>query len=262
MDVDLRRLIIRHRNVAPMISALLAGTDAKIRILDSEDRVILDRDSANAPGGISQRVPINADREVVGWVEGGRVATAIAAVLSYACAREADKRSLSQEALERYRELSLIYDLAERIGATLEIGAVAEVAVDEVSRLPGGGRGFLLLHEDGRLVHPPNLEPGPLAAASAREGILGAVTRGEPEIINDIAADERATAGERAFASIIVAPLKVRGERVGVIGAVSESPVEYRAADLKVLAAVAALAGPAIDQSRQHERTLRPATGA
>jgi adenylate cyclase len=264
MEIDLRRLIIRHRNVAPMISVLLAGTDAKVRILDAEERVILDRDSASVVAGDSRRVPIRLERDIVGWVEGGRIATAIAGVLSYACAREADKRSLSREALERYRELNLIYDLAQTISATLEVGAVVRVAVEELNRLPGGGGAFLLLRDGpgDRLTAPPDLESPPIGSATSGEGIVGAVSDGEPEIVNDISADPRATAAERAYASIIAAPLQVRGERIGVVGAVSSSPVEYRAADLKVLTAIAALAGPAIVQSRRHEQALRPVAEA
>ncbi|MBI2763978.1 MAG: GAF domain-containing protein, partial [Chloroflexi bacterium] len=88
-------------------------------------------------------------------------------------------------------------------------------------------------------------------------GILGAVLDGEAEIVNDIAADPRASAGECQFGSLIVAPLKVRGDRIGVIGAMSIQPVEYRAADLKVLTAIAALTAPTLEQARAHEAVLR-----
>ena len=91
--------------------------------------------------------PITVEGTTVGWVEGPRPASAIAAVVAYAAAREADKRALSREALDRYRELNLIYDLAEQIGATLEIDAVAAVAVEEASRLPTGGEGFIVLRD-------------------------------------------------------------------------------------------------------------------
>ena len=74
-------------------------------------------------------------------------AVSIAAVLAYAGARETDKRSLAREALDRYRELNLIYDLADQIGAVLETDAIAGVAIAEASRLPSGGTGFLLLLE-------------------------------------------------------------------------------------------------------------------
>jgi adenylate cyclase len=256
MDLDLRRLIVRHRHVAPMVSALLAGTDARVRIEDAAGNVVLQRD-AGAAAGENQRFPIANGAEVVGWVEGPRVAAAIASVLAYAWAREADKRSLSQEALDRYRELNLIYDLAQSIGVKLEVGAVAAVAVAEASRLPGG-RGFLLLRgpASGRLVAASVDEDAVFESIRAGEGIVGAVADGEPEIVNDIGSDPRASAAERAFGSLAAAPLNVRGDRIGVIGVVSEQPIMYRAGDLKVLAAIAALAGPAIDQARAHEAAV------
>jgi putative methionine-R-sulfoxide reductase with GAF domain len=265
MDVDLRRLVTRHRHVAPMLSALLAGTDARVIVTDAEGTVILHREGSGPAGSITtdgQRFPILLEGQAVGWVEGQRVAAAVAAVLGYAAAREHDKRSLAQEALERYRELNLIYDLADQIGATLEIPAVAAVAAREAGRLPSGGTGFLLLRTARGGLEPTDGEEAPpagFAAARAGAGILGSVLEGEAEIVNDVAADPRSTTAERSIASLIAAPLKVRGERIGVVGAWSDQPIEYRAADLKVLTAIAALAAPTIDQARAHEAVLRTA---
>lgn len=257
MDLDLKRLIVRHRHVAPMVSALLAGTNARIRIEDAAGNVVLQRDAGSAEGETA-RHPILSGGSVVGWVEGPRVAAAVAAVLSYAWARETDKRSLSQEALDRYRELNLIYDLAQSIGATLEVAAVASVAIGEASRLPGGN-GFLLLREaaSGALRPAPGSAGSPgIAGVVAGEGIVGSAADGEAEIVNDVATDRRAASAERRFASLAVAPLIVRGERIGVIGVGSTEPIMYRAGDLKVLSAIAALAGPAIDQAAAHEAAM------
>ena len=263
MDLDLRRLIIRHRHVAPMVSSLLASTNARVRILDADEGVILNRETGAEPEGPIQRFPVVAERQVMGWVEGGRVAAGIASALSYAASREMDKRALSQEALERYRELSLIYDLAQSIGATLEVAAVGRVALAEAGRLPGGGMGFLVLAAadgSGRVLAPPaGVESTPVDSIAPGEGILGAVADGEPEIVNDPTADPRATAAERALGAIIAAPLVVRGRRIGLIGAAAPAGHEYRAADLKVLTAIAALAGPAIEQARVHEAALESA---
>ncbi|MCI0583983.1 MAG: GAF domain-containing protein [Chloroflexi bacterium] len=281
MDIDLKRLVTRHRHVAPMLSALLAGTDARVIVTDAEGTVILHREGSGPAGTLTsdaQRFPILLDGDAVGWVQGARVAAAVAAVLGYAAAREHDKRSLAHEALERYRELNLIYDLADQIGATLEIPAVAAVAVREAGRLPAGGRGFLLLRTARGALESTGAEggadgaadeaddqaddeatPAGLVGARAGAGVLGAVLEGEAEIVNDVGADPRATAAERAMASLIAAPLKVRGQRIGVVGAFSKALVEYRAADLKVLGAIAALAAPTIDQARAHEAIVRTA---
>lgn len=241
---DLRRLVGRHRHVAPMLSVLLAATNARVTITDPDGGVILDRQAGGQASAATDpapdRHPIAVEGATVGWVTGPRPAGAIAAVLSYAAARETDKRALAREALDRYRELNLIYDLAEQIGATLEVDAVVAVAVAEASRLPSGGEGFVVLG------HGPE-------AKALDSGVLGAIAAGDAEIVNDVAADPRATEGERAWASLVAAPLKVRGERLGLIGTWSASPVEYHASDLKVLMAIAALTAPTIDQARRHE---------
>lgn len=260
---ELRRLIVRHRHVAPMLSVLLAGTDARVRITDATGEVILDRQSGGVSSdALSERHPIVLEGETVGWVEGPRPAGSIAAVLGYAAAREADKRSLAREALDRYRELNLIYDLADQIGAVLETDAIATVAVAEASRLPSGGVGFvLLLAEDGgRLLARPETAPDgtrPIVEHDPATGILGAILAGDPEVVNDIAGDPRATATERAFASLVAAPLRVRGERIGVIGTISRDPIEFHASDLRLLGAIASLAAPTFDQATALQSALR-----
>ncbi len=265
--LDLRRLIVRHRHVAPMLSVLLASTNARVTITDPDGKVILDRQAGMGPADApSERHPIVVEGTTVGWIEGPRPSAAIAAVLAYACAREADKRALAREALDRYRELNLLYDLADQIGATLEIDAVARVAVAEASRLPAGGTGFVLLRASGDrvdaaeallVVRPTDsLDASP--RGDGRSGIIGAILAGDPEIVNDIGADPRSTPGERQFASLVAAPLRVRGERIGVIGTISKEPREFHASDLRMLTAIASLAAPTFDQAAVHEASLRP----
>jgi hypothetical protein len=248
---ELRRLIVRHRHVAPMLSVLLAGTNARVTITDLDGGQILDRQVKDAPDAPIERHPIRVENVTVGWVEGPRPSASIAAVLSYAAGRESDKRALAREALDRYRELNLIYDLAEEIGATLEVEAVAKVAVAEAGRLPSGGAGFLVLKG--------GTEVGPHPGLTASSGILGSIANGEAEIVNDVGSDPRATATERGLASLVAAPLRVRGERIGVIGTASTAPLEFKASDLKVLIAIASLAAPTLDQAATHEAALRDA---
>jgi hypothetical protein len=252
---ELRRLIVRHRHVAPMLSVLLAGTDARVTITDLDGEVILDRQAGRPASAdvAAERHPIVIEGMTVGWVEGPRPAGSIAAVLAYAGARETDKRALAREALDRYRELNLIYDLADQIGAVLETDAIALVAVAEASRLPSGGSGFvMLLDADGShlTAHPVGAgASSPIVEHDPTTGIVGAVLAGDPEIVNDISGDPRATAVERAFASLVAAPLRVRGERIGVIGTISRDPIEFHASDLRLLGAIASLAAPTFDQA-------------
>ena len=252
---ELRRLIVRHRHVAPMVSALLASMDAAVTIRDGEGAVILERGgpAGAGPGDAVIRQDVVVDGDLLGWVEGGRTARGIAAVLAYAAARERDKRSLANEALERYRELSLIYDLAATIGGSDTVEPVVHAAVTELSRLPHDARGFVLLVEgDGttlRTAPGADGEGGPIAEARAGDGIVGEVAAsGGSELVEDTAADPRASGPERDGGSLVVAALRAGDVTLGVLGATATGG-PFRSADLKVVTAIAALAGPAIGRA-------------
>jgi GAF domain-containing protein len=255
---ELGRLIVRHRHVAPMVSALLAGLDAAITIRDTTGEAIIERgapDGSHAATGAS-RHEITVDGELLGWVEGGRPARGVAAVLSYAAARERDKRSLANEALERYRELSLIYDLAAVIGGHDDLEPIVETAITELSRLPHDARGFLLLEDGHGLRSAPGADGSgsPVAMASGDAGIVGFVAAsGVPELLEDAASDPRASEAERAGGSLVAVPLRAGDRTIGVLGATATGG-PFRAADLKVVTAIAALAGPAIGRAQASSR--------
>ena len=253
MDIDLERLVVRHRHVAPMLSTVLGATNAAVRITDAAGKVILERQGGGIGG---ERFPITVDGETVGWVEGDRVARAVASVLGYAAAREADKRALAREALDRDRELNLVYELAETLSGLRSVAAIGQAALAEVGRIPGEGAAFLLLAdpETGRLSVPDGVPVGPFNHVGRGEGIVGGLGSGEPAIVNEVAADPRAAPGERSLGgALIVAPLRARGVAYGAIGAATDGPHEYAAGDLKVLTAIASLTGPAIAQARATE---------
>ena len=94
------------------------------------------------------------------------------------------------------------------------------------------------------------------------EGILGAVLASAvAEEVNDVRADGAPTAAESGLASVVAAPLVARGRTLGLLGAASTTPIAYQAADLKLVAAIAAIAGPALAQVRPpaDDRAAAPA---
>ena len=80
-------------------------------------------------------------------------------------------------------------------------------------------------------------------------GIVGAVAAsGAAELVEDTTADPRATDAEAAGGSLVVAPLRAGDATLGVVGATATGG-PFRSADLKVVTAIAALAGPAIGRA-------------
>ena len=226
---ELRRLILRDHHVAPMVSALLAGTDAAVTIRDAHGATILERAGAGSGEGHHE---VSVDGETLGWVEGGRMARGVAAVLAYAAAREHEKRSLA--------------------GRHSDVTSIAETAVNELSRLPNDARGFLLLLGSDGMLHPPagiDLIGSAISGGRSGEGIVGAVVAsGSAEVVEDPSADPRATGAEIEAGALVAVALRAEDRTIGVLGATGTGG-SFRAADLKVVTAIAALAGPAIGRS-------------
>lgn len=182
-------------------------------------------------------------------------------LIGWGLARDTERRSLAEEALERYRELNLLYDLAER-SASLDPQAVIRVAAAEVGRICRRAASTALVTDDeGRLV--PVGEPPAGVAADAfhiGKGIVGgAAAGGDGEIVNDPAADPRATEAEVALGALMVAPLKAGGRSLGVLLVSGRQDDEFTAGEQRMLSAVAALTAPALEAAMTHERTVSSA---
>jgi hypothetical protein len=74
------------------------------------------------------------------------------------------------------------------------------------------------------------------------------VETGFAELVDAAPHDPRATAEERASGSLVVAALRADDRVIGAVGATATGGA-FRAADLKVVTAIAALAGPAIGRA-------------
>jgi GAF domain-containing protein len=181
--------------------------------------------------------------------------------------------------LERYRELNLLYNLSEKLAASLELAAVAQMALDEASRLIKASGGCVALLDEGFQPHHGDTEGTeinqlvtiaafgqgfqPQQKIRLGAGIIGGVAlSGKAELVNDVRADARYVDGQvsTSIHSLVCAPLKTKNRAIGVIAlAASEAGVTYMAADLKLLNTLASQAAPAIENALLYEKTLREA---
>ena len=90
---------------------------------------------------------------------------------------------------------------------------------------------------------------GPLTSGRLGTGIVGEIAAsGGAELVEDARRDPRATETERTGGSLVVAALRAGDVTLGVVGATATGG-PFRSADLKVVTAIAALAGPAIGRA-------------
>lgn len=198
---------------------------------------------------------------LVGGLTAAGSPEAVDGVMSWAAARDAERRSLANEALARYTELNLLYDLAEQC-ASLDPAAVVLVATTQLRRALKRGTGVaLVVDRDRRTIRPVGDDGAavgiPPTGFTVGEGIFGAIASdAEGEVVNDPADDPRAVAAEAALGALMVAPLRTAVRRCGVLVVIGEPGTEFTAGEFRLLSAVAALTAPVLDAALAHQRTL------
>lgn len=251
--LSLKRLLAKKDTIA-LVQQLLAVMQNAIAIQDLEGNLLFGV-QIESP---RHRCPIAINGLEIGAVSGEIEATAIANLLNYLATKELEKRTLAQETLDRYKEITLLYDLSEKISANLDLHTVAQLVLGEAQRLIQGSSGtVILVHPDTQRVEAIAAFGQPSFDMQPNQGILGKILQTRNgEIINEVAQDPRAQGRETHFCSMIVAPLKRQDQAIGLLCLGNDQPITYTAADLKLFNALASQAAAAIENALLHENKL------
>lgn len=259
MKISLKK-IVSKKEVISIIKKQINLLDTPINILDTDGKLLFGEKIENP----SNKYPVELGNEVVGAVSGGEKAAFIASLLSHLATQEVEKKSLTGELLDKYREISLLYKLSENLSGNLEIQKVAELVIEEAWKLikATSASVMLLNNEIKKLEIVVTFGTGynPQTTIEINKGIIGSVVQtGRAEIVNDVLSDPRYVESENQISSLICAPLKIRDEVIGVIHLSSKSPIEYTSADLKLLTTLASQAASAIENAIRHKNQIKEA---
>lgn len=247
--------IIKKKEFAPILQRMVAALATPMVIEDSEGRLLLATD--NAANGV--KYPVYATGEVIGWVTGNERVAPIASLLSYQAETEIEKRTLVSEMLNKYKEITLLYDVVEKISSCLDTKEVARLVIEEARRvIKLTSVSVLLFNKETdamELIGAYGHETEAATSVSRGVGIAGGVwASGRAEIVNDVHSDLRFVEGTVAISSLMCAPLKAKDSVVGVIRLGSDEPVTYTAEDLKLFTTLASLAAVAIENANLYEQ--------
>ncbi|MGI6647892.1 MAG: hypothetical protein ACOX5W_02230 [Bacillota bacterium] len=124
--IKLKRLLAK-KEVASIIQDIINFLTLPLLVQDSEGQVLIGDTSEQLP----YRYPVDYEGMVIGWVSGEQKASVIAALLSYLAQIEFEKKTLGRETLEKYKEITLLYNITEKLSASLDPKEVAQLVVDE-----------------------------------------------------------------------------------------------------------------------------------
>ncbi|RME81510.1 MAG: GAF domain-containing protein, partial [Caldilineae bacterium] len=217
------------------------------------------------------RVPIAIHGEVVGHAIGcprsdlpPARATAtcrlLAQVLADQAYKEHELHSLSMELIDKYEEITLLYDVSQALGSVFDIPTICEIALDKARQAVAAERVFVMLREDEseHLTVVATPEGGVLGRRIAMgAGVSGrAAASGKPILLNHGQLAEIGLCQEQAVLSVPMLYTTDQGlqEVVGVITLAGKPPGEmFTAGDLKLMTSIATQTAIAIHSSRMIE---------
>lgn len=254
--ISLKRLLSK-RDTQTLLNALIHIIEAPLAVQDANGLLLL----GNCPEHSANRYVVELEGKKLGWVVGNEKTQVVAALLSYLAGRELEKKTLAQETLDRYKEITLLYSISEKITAKLDFRAIVKLVLSEAKRLiPGDCGAVLLLNPEIRQFETIETygEFNPALTIQAGEGILGAiVSSNTSEIVNQVPSDRRCVAEEKCVQSLVAAPLKSQSCTIGLIVIGNQVPTQYTAADLKLLNILASASASAIENARLHQSKLQ-----
>ena len=257
----LQRLLGTRRQTREVVAALLARQSSVVAIVDLQEQVLL----GEPPAVDGMRHPVAHGGSLQGHVIGGESAAAVAGLLTLMLEREEEKKALAGEVLEKYRELNLLYDLADKLATAFGLEAISELILTEARRLSTAAEGALVLYaESGQLQIVTAF--GQVFSAGdclgeCDDGLITLIQNGQPEVINQLSRDPRFHHRPR-LGAVVCAPIRTSKRVTGALLIGQREPAGYTAADQKLLTILAAQAAPAIEnalfyaQLERYNRTL------
>ena len=252
VSIDFKKIILKKEY--SLIQDVINATASSVSVETSDGERLLGNTDDN--GG--SRYPIDLNGEILGWVRGDHNAQVIANLIAQLLYREAEKRSLAQELLGKYKEISLLFKLSEKIIDSSDIQEVAALVLEEARHLLKSSQGALLLLQDTEVLEritgfgEADLFP---AAIPLGRDIIGCIVQvGRGEIVNDVAADDRSQITQKA--ALMCVPLKSKEATIGAIALSRSVSNPYNAEDLKLLTTMAFQVAGVIN-ALLHERQLK-----
>ena len=204
-------------------------------------------------------LPLQVQGAVVGYLQAGGQGAAAAnkallqvihTGLSLLLSRIMESRGLAQEALERYREINLLYKIGETIGTSLDPEIIPELILQEAIQVVKSAVGCVLLAEEAE-----ELQLASSYGASASLQIL--VKAGETlyatsegKTAKILTAGQFSAPGQK-LAAILSVPLQTSENILGLVllGRVREHSV-FTAGELKLLTALASQVAVMMENAR------------
>ena len=171
-------------------------------------------------------------------------------------AQSQGKRDVASEALERYREINLMYHVGETIGVSFDPDAIPQMILEEGNRVIRADAGLVLLSIK---TNEPSWDVKASFGAPEQTAALNSVVL-DPEVfiaLGDRPAILTELPTTSMYGTLLWAPLKTQNQVLGGILLGRQTGQEvFTASDEKLLTSLARQAAVAIENSQLHQAAL------
>lgn len=241
--------LIRKKLFAPLVQRLVMALETPLLIEDLGGELLIATDGAAG----DLRYPVIAQGDTIGWVFGNEKAELLASLLAYHAELEVERKNLGSETLHKYKEITLLYDMADKIPACMERSEIISILIEQIRQvIRFSGLSVMLLNKESGKLEVSACLGDEYATGTVIEpvGIMAGVwSSGKGEIVNDVHADTRFVQRPYRVSSLMCAPLKSKESLVGIIELTSAEPTVYAAEDLKLFSTLASQAAVQIENS-------------
>jgi len=263
-QISLKKLCAK-KEIMEVVDELIQTLGVPVTLKELDGKVIIDR------GNKSERYQKNQyqitwEGEIIGWVEGDEKSKIIAILFELFASKELEKKALAQEVLDKYRELTLFYNISDKILGIIEPEKVAKLVFEEARKFIKATNGVVMLFDDstGELESIGSFDSDPEYSTEYRtyrpwkseDFVYHVATSGRGEIVNEVSSDPRLIDSQLLVTCMICVPLKTKDKIIGAIALGNKTPVTYTAEYLKLLTTLASQAASAIN-ALLHENKLK-----
>jgi serine phosphatase RsbU (regulator of sigma subunit)/anti-sigma regulatory factor (Ser/Thr protein kinase) len=169
--------------------------------------------------------------------------------LNLLIAQALEKREVANEALERYREINLMYRVSETIGASLDAQAIPQLVLDESKRVINARVGLVVINE-GEAISKK-------ACYGSEDHVAALLGAGHELIRTARAAIVSEQLESPVYCAILWAPFQVQDHLLGgvLLGRMPGDDM-FTASDEKLLTALARQAAIALENTHLHQVEL------
>ena len=121
------KLFDKNKDLTPILKNLSTLIRSPIEIQDTNNSLLVEE----LRHDLTHRFPLSLEDETLGWVSGNQKIEFILPLLNFLISAEASRKSMANEVLNAYREITLLYNVSETLSTSLKTQSVIQVAISE-----------------------------------------------------------------------------------------------------------------------------------